>query len=209
MSHGVSSGDQRRLYSDLAWLWPIISPPQDYVEETERLCRTIQDRSRIEVGSLLHLGCGAGNNDYTLKEHFEVTGVDLSEDMLGMARWLNPQVAYAQGDMRTVRLGRSFDAVMLLDSVGYMLTEDDLRAAFATAFAHLNPRGLFLTVAEISAERFQQNETLCSTHASTATRGTLPAKSPSCTSSGAAAGRTSRSTPTCAVCSPCTRGGAC
>ena len=164
MSHERSSGDERRLYSDLAWLWPIISPPQNYVEETEQLCQVVRDCSRIEVRSLLHLGCGAGHNDYTLKEHFEVTGVDLSEAMLEMGRRLNPQVAYAQGDMRTVRLGRSFDAVMLLDSVGYMLTEDDLRAAFATAFIHLKPGGVFLTIAELTQESFQQNLTFSTTH---------------------------------------------
>lgn len=165
MAHERLPGDQRRLYSDLAWLWPIISPPQDYVEETEQLCRAIRDSSLIEVSRLLHLGCGGGHNDYTLKEHFDVTGVDLSDAMLELARRLNPQVAYARGDMRTVRLGACFDAVTLLDSVNYMVTVEDLRATFATAFAHLKPGGVFVTIAELTRESFQQNRTYSSTHA--------------------------------------------
>jgi len=118
----------------------------------------------IEVRTLLHLGCGGGHHDYTLKEHFEVTGVDVSESMLGLARGLNSEVTYLLGDMRTLRLGQSFDAVTLLDSVNYMVTVEDLRAAFATAFAHLKPGGVFVTIAELTRESFQQNWTCSSTH---------------------------------------------
>jgi hypothetical protein len=58
-----------------------------------------------------------------------------------------------------------FDAVMVADSIDYMLTEDDLRAAFFTAFTHLKSGGVFCTYAEVTRERFRQNETKCSTYA--------------------------------------------
>lgn len=156
--------DQRRLYHDLAWAWPIISPPQDYVEDTEHFCRIIQERSRLEARTLLNLGCGGGHNDCTLKKHFDVTGVDTSEAMLKLAKQLNPQVAYLAGDMRTMRLNKTFDAVTIFDSVNYMLTVEDLRAAFMTAFVHLKPGGVFFTMVEATPERFEQNWTQCSTH---------------------------------------------
>ena len=44
--------------------------------------------------------------------------------------------------MRTLRLGRSFDAVIIRDAIGYMTTEADLRAALETAWAHLRPGGV-------------------------------------------------------------------
>jgi len=53
---------------------------------------------------------------------------------------------------------------MVADSINYMLTPDDLRAAFATAFDHLEPRGVFCTYAEFTREGFQQNKTQCSSH---------------------------------------------
>jgi len=43
--------------------------------------------------------------------------------------------------MRTLRLGRTFDAVLVHDAICYMTTEDDLRAALETAFVHLRPGG--------------------------------------------------------------------
>lgn len=160
-----SPNKERRLYSDLAWVWPIISPPQDYIEETEQLCKIIREHSQLEVKTLLNLGCGGGHNDCTLKKHFGVTGVDTSEAMLELARRLNPEVTYSVGDMRTVWLGKTFDAVAIFDSINYMVTVADLQAAFVTAYKHLRPGGVFLTLVEEAPEHFQQNRTQCTTHA--------------------------------------------
>ncbi len=155
-----SANDQRRLYGDLAWVWPIVSPPEDYAEESERLGCAIAEHAGTSVETLLHLGCGGGHNDYTFKQRFEVTGVDVSEPMLDLARRLNPEVSYYTGDMRAVELGKRFDAVVALDSMSYMLTEQDLRSVFATAYAHLNSGGVFVTTASEILEGFQQNKTV-------------------------------------------------
>jgi len=158
-----SARDARRLYADLAWTWPIISPPEDYVEEAEGFCHLIREYARIPARTVLDLGCGGGHNDATFKRHFEVVGVDVSEPMLSLARSLNPEVEYVVGDMRTVRLGRAFDAVVIADSIDYMLTEADLRAAFETASAHLRPGGVLVTYAEHEPETFRQNRTSATT----------------------------------------------
>jgi len=158
--------DIQRLYSDLAWTWPIISPPGDYVADTEFFSKTIKEHSKIEAKTLLHLGCGGGHNDNTFKSYFEVTGVDISEEMLKLARKLNPEVKYHHGDMRTVRLGERFDAVAILDSINSMITGEDLRSAFVTAYEHLRPGGILLTIVEQLGDQFQQNTTMCSTHTS-------------------------------------------
>jgi len=159
------SNNQQRLYDDLAWLWPIISPPEDYVKETKWFCKVIRQHSRRRVRTLLNLGCGGGHHDHTLKGCFEVTGVDTSEAMLQLARRLNPECNYCRGDMRTLRLGMTFEAVTVFDSVNYMLAVEDLQATFVTAFTHLAPGGVLLTLAEQTRERFRQNRTYCSTHA--------------------------------------------
>ncbi|GAK57949.1 methyltransferase type 11 [Candidatus Vecturithrix granuli] len=86
--------DAQRLYHDLAWIWPIMSPPEEYVQETEWISRIIRQYAEIGVKTILHLGCGGGHIDLTLKKHFQVTGVDLSDEMLALARVLNPEVTY-------------------------------------------------------------------------------------------------------------------
>jgi SAM-dependent methyltransferase len=151
--------EQRRLYGDLAWTWSIISPPDNYVEESETFARTIKKYSKIESKTLLHLGCGGGHNDYTFKKYFEVTGVDISEKMLELARKLNPEVEYRIGDMRSIRMEERFDAVIILDSINYMRTEDELRTAFLTAYEHLKSGGAFLTLPEMWRGKSKQNQT--------------------------------------------------
>jgi trans-aconitate methyltransferase len=78
--------------------------------------------------------------------------VDLSPDMLAMSQRLNPECAHRQGDMRTLRLGRTFDAVFVHDAVAYMTTETDLRQVIETAFAHWPPGGIALFVPDHIAE---------------------------------------------------------
>lgn len=149
-----------RLYSDLAYLWPVVSPPEDYQEEARHWRDAIyaglgQGRHRI-----LELGAGGGHNLSHLTDHFDAVAVDLSPHMLAHSRRLNPQVEHHQGDMRTVRLGQTFDAVLIHDAVSYMLTEEDLRATFATARAHLRTGGLLLVASDLVAETFREGMTL-------------------------------------------------
>ena len=145
-----------RAYGELAWTEPILAPPEEYREETELLVNAIKEYSVIEVKTLLHLGCGAGGNDYIFKKHYKITGVDISEKMLEIARELNPEAVYHHGDMRTIELGEVFDAVVVPESIDYMRTENELYNAIMTAQKHLKPGGIFLVVANI-AERFSEN----------------------------------------------------
>jgi len=156
--------DERRLYGDLAWTWPIISPVGNYIEETELFSKLIKKHSKIEVKTLLHLGCGGGHNDYTFKKYFKVTSLDISEDMLSLAKKLNPEVNYKYGDMRTIRLEEKFDAITILDSINYIKTVEDLQKTFITTYKHLKPGGVFLTFVEQTAGHFNQNNTTYSTH---------------------------------------------
>jgi hypothetical protein len=74
--------------------------------------------------------------------------------MLAVSARLNPECEHVQGDMRSVRLGRTFDAVFVHDAIAYITTEEDLRAVFATAFEHCRPGGCALFVPDFVRETF-------------------------------------------------------
>ena len=143
-------------YNDLAWTDLIITSPEECREETEYFVKAIRDHSQIEVQTLLHLGCGAGIYDYTFKRHFNVTGVDMSEGMLDIARTLNPEITYLCHDMQSIALKERFDAVAIPDSIGYLITERALRNTIKTAYEHLKPGGVLVIVALVH-EDFQEN----------------------------------------------------
>ena len=86
--------------------------------------------------TLMELGSGGGNNASHLKAYFQMTLVDCSPEMLAVSKRLNPGCEHIVGDMRTVRLGRVFDAVFIHDAVMYMRTEKDLRQAMETSYIH-------------------------------------------------------------------------
>jgi ubiquinone/menaquinone biosynthesis C-methylase UbiE len=133
-----------RLYTDLASLWPLVSDPADYAEEARHWREALRAKLGPGRHAILELGVGGGNNLSHLRDEFDATAVDLSDAMLEHSRRLNPGVTHVVGDMRTVRLGRRFRAVLIHDAIDYLVSEDDIRATFATAFEHLEPGGLFV-----------------------------------------------------------------
>ena len=144
------------LYNELAYLWPVISPPEDYAEEAGHWRRALRQYLGPGRHSLLELGVGGGHNLSHLTAEFDAAAVDVSPKMLELSRRLNPAVEHFLGDMRTFRLpGRTFDAALIHDAISYMLTEDDLRAAFATARAHLRPGGLLLVAPDLVRDTFR------------------------------------------------------
>ena len=143
-----------RLYSDLASWFHLLTAPEEYAEEAEFHRRTLVDAVEPPPRTVLELGSGGGNNASHLKAHFQMTLVDISPEMLELRRTINSELEHIVGDMRTVRLGRQFDAVFVHDAVVYMTTEGDLRAAIETAFAHCRPGGAALFAPDHIREKF-------------------------------------------------------
>jgi SAM-dependent methyltransferase len=145
---------QPRFYGDLAAWWPLISPPDEYTEEAAFVAGLLASAS-IPVHEVLELGAGGGSNASHLKAEFTMTLTDLSDRMLDVSRRLNPECGHIQADMRTMRLGRSFDAVLVHDAIAYMTTVADLRRAMETAFVHCRPGGVAVFVPDEISETFE------------------------------------------------------
>jgi SAM-dependent methyltransferase len=141
------------MYTSLAPWWPLLSAPADYAEEASSFLEMIE-RQPGERPTLLELGSGGGNLASHLKAHLRATLSDLSPDMIAVSRALNPDLEHIQGDMRTVRLGRRFDVVLIHDAIGYCATRADLAAALQTAAAHCRPGGTVIVAPDYVRESF-------------------------------------------------------
>ena len=142
-----------RLYGDLAPWFHLLTAPGDYATEAERY-RTLIRAVVPDAVTLLELGSGGGNNASHLKRDFTCTLSDVSPQMLTLSRELNPECEHVLGDMRTLRLGRTFDAVFVHDAIAYMTTESDLHDCIGTAFAHTRPGGVAVFVPDFTRETF-------------------------------------------------------
>lgn len=143
-----------RLYRDLAGWWPLISPPGEYADDAAAIERELTTADP-PVRTFLDLGSGGGHVALHLKPGRSVTMVDLSPDMLAVSQQLNPGCEHVQADMRTIRLGRTFDAVLVHDAVDYMTSQDDLALVIGTAHAHCRPGGLAVFAPDHTAETFR------------------------------------------------------
>ena len=108
-----------RLYGDLANWFHLLTAPADYEVEAARYRDTLLEELP-EAVTLLELGSGGGNNASHLRERFTCTLSDRSPQMLSLSRTLNPACEHVLGDMRTLRLGRTFDVVFVHDAVMYL-----------------------------------------------------------------------------------------
>jgi SAM-dependent methyltransferase len=146
-----------RLYTDLADWFHLLTAPADYADEAEFYRRVLTETVGGAPKTLLELGSGGGNMASHYKHHFASTLVDLSPRMLALSRTINPECEHVQGEMRTVRLGRTFDPVLVHDAVMYLTTEADLRQAITTAFVHCRPGGAAVFAPDYVRETFASN----------------------------------------------------
>ncbi len=166
----MDKNPELRMYADLARWWPLISPPEEYVEEVEDLLPDLRSATDPPPATLLELGSGGGSFANEMKKHVHMTLSDLSEQMLAVSRVINPELDHIQGDMRTLELRREFDVVLIHDAIMYMLDEASVRAAIATAARHCRPGGAVILMPDCVKEKFEPS-TSCGGHDAPGGRG--------------------------------------
>ncbi len=125
---------------------------KNYPAECDAVEELFRRHGDSRMHTLLDLGCGTGTHALTFAQRgYAVTGADRSEEMLAIAREKAAAAAapatleLVEGDIRTLRLGRTFDAATMLFAVlGYQTSDADVASALRTVAAHLRPGGLFV-----------------------------------------------------------------
>jgi len=116
---------------------------RDFPTEAARLLELIQERKRSSGRRLLDVACGTGAYLAHLSPIYQVAGLDLSEEMLAIARQRNPETPFYQSDLVEFDLGQRFDVIICLGSaIGYVKTLARLQQAIRTLARHLVPGGV-------------------------------------------------------------------
>ena len=143
-----------RFYDELADWWPLFSPPEEYVEEAADLLARIAPHAPQAGGTLLELGSGGGSLASHLTSRFALTLTDRSAGMLAVNRALNPDCEHVLGDMRDLRLGRTFDVVLVHDAICYATDAVQVLATLRTAAVHCKPGGVVAVLPDFVRETF-------------------------------------------------------
>jgi SAM-dependent methyltransferase len=141
------------VFDSYARYYDLLYRDKDYAAESAYVASHLR-RHAPRAARILELGCGTGAHaEHLAHMGYAVHGVDRSESMLAraaarrsrLAADIAARLSFGRGDVRSVRTGELYDAVVSLFHVmSYQTANADLQAAFATAAAHLRPGGLFL-----------------------------------------------------------------
>lgn len=141
------------VFGDYSRYYDLLYRDKDYAAEAAYVVGLIR-RHAPQARTLLDLGCGTGVHAREFaRAGFDTLGLDRSADMLALAGERQRQeqvdakrrgaIEFAQGDVRSFELARSFDVVVaLFHVVSYLPTNDDLDAAFGQIRKHLAPGGI-------------------------------------------------------------------
>jgi len=133
------------MFTKSAPYYDVIYSFKDYQAETHRLLEFISDHLLSGGDRLLDVACGTGKHLQFLKEKFEVEGLDLSPELLKIARERTLDIPYHHADMMDFDLGREFDVVTcLFSSIGYVKTLENLNRAVKCMTNHLLAGGILV-----------------------------------------------------------------
>lgn len=94
---------------------------------------------------ILDIGCGTGTLTCMLNDLGNVSGMDISPDMLSIASQKSNQINWLEGDMTNFQLDHQFDIVTIFcDSLNYLPTLDDVEDTFKCVYNHLKDNGLLI-----------------------------------------------------------------
>src|SRR5574342_845806 len=135
----------RVSYDEMAAVYDEVYSFKNYRKDADKVRAYARRYCRSRGLSLLDVACGTGLHLEHLGKHFAVEGVDLSPQMLRVARKRLGSVPLHKGDFRNFDLHRQFDVVTCLSSsIGYARTMADLRKALKRMAAHLKPGGVLV-----------------------------------------------------------------
>ena len=141
------------IFKNYARYYDLLYKDKDYSKEISFI-HNLLCQYNPGAKDILELGCGTGvHSVFLAKKGYQVHGIDFSEHMLESAyerlnrlpKSFKSKLQYTNGDIRKIRIGRKFDAVLSLFHVmSYQTTNEDLLSTFATAKEHLKPDGIFI-----------------------------------------------------------------
>jgi SAM-dependent methyltransferase len=142
-----------QLYTNLAAVYDAMY--QTFINYEEEFLFYDTIRKEHTCNNVIEIGCGTGHlASLFLKENVSYTGLDMSEQMLSIAKAKNPGVLFMEADMRDFKTENKFDfCFAAARTVSYLITDADVRNAFQCMADALQEGGI-LCFDFIDATRF-------------------------------------------------------
>ncbi len=136
------------IYNNFAKVYDAFMSDVPYEKWVDFL-ESIWEEYNLEPKLVCDLGCGTGTLTGILAEKYDMIGIDLSSDMLMIAREKNfeqgTNILYLEQDMREFELYGTVDSIICMcDSLNYLTEKKDVIDVLKLCNNYLNPKGLLV-----------------------------------------------------------------
>ena len=136
-------------YEQFAYLYDELMKDAPY-DQWVSFVKNMLAKYEVEATRLLDLACGTGELSVRFaKQGLNVTGIDLSEDMLSVAQVKaeaeGVKIPFFQQDMANLEGQGQFDVIgIFCDSLNYLQTEEKVISTFLNVHQRLQDHGIFI-----------------------------------------------------------------
>jgi SAM-dependent methyltransferase len=130
-----------KLYKDLAEYYYEIEKPGRNIDEEIRFLATIIRNYKLKTA--IDFGCGSGEHVNALKPFLSIKGVDISNEMVAVAKKRFPESEFFVGDLRSFKFEKPVDSVIcMFGTFNYMIEESEIIESLTNLTCNLNPSGI-------------------------------------------------------------------
>jgi len=135
----------KKEYKSLSKYYDLLHNKRNYEDEALFFMNLINKYKKSKGNSLLDVACGTGTHISYFKNKFRVEGIDLSKELIKMAREKNKDIKFKVGDMRKLTDRKQYDAItVLFSSIAYLRNEEEIIKTLRNFHKILNSGGIIL-----------------------------------------------------------------
>jgi len=133
----------KKEYKSLSKYYDLIHNEKNYKEEVNDFIKIIEKYKKSKGRNLLDMCCGTGSHIFYLKEKFNVEGIDISKELIKIAKEKNPKTKFILEDISEFKTKKKFDIITILfSSIAYLRNKKEIIKIMANSYKRLKFGGV-------------------------------------------------------------------
>ncbi|MEF2175927.1 MAG: methyltransferase domain-containing protein [Candidatus Absconditabacteria bacterium] len=135
---------------------------KNYSQESSKIKELISKFKKLPGNKLLDVGCATGSYIDHLKNDYYIYGIDLSNELLKVAKAKHPDITFFSKDISKLKIKQRFDVILcVFDTISYCKTYKEVEELMEVFSYHLNSGGVLIIEPFALKENIQKSQYVC------------------------------------------------